>query len=1241
MTTKVDKSHTPTPVRSSSKPFFAKTGENNFFSTGKSGMVRNSETQKSNGNSRTFLTRAGQLVELPPNMTVKEAAVLESEANAAQMKLGKGPGPKPAKDVKQPATKGEKKVPLKTAVRGRTSEKSKRSVATDGMVAAALKAVGKSRVAAFLMAKGMPTLLKGMGMLQKLKSNEKTHDSAAEKLQQSEHAVVIPPSEDQSASNASQVNMMSAQPAPIVDENKAKQKLVDSLKENTPQKVEDVDNFKDDNKAQSIGADVMTVVQGDTRAVTSTFGDIQNTPPPAPPGASPDALPGEEIAPATAAMNLGQGAIAPLEQEHTDVSNYSKEADSKLKDEGVTQEQLDMVDTGDLAEANKEKKGMEMKAKTEPAAVQDFARRQSLTVDADLKQDEKQGRDALNAKRKSGLGATAQKQKGAKSALEKKRDEVAAKINLIYKTAQDKVKKKLADLETDSMKRFDDGNVQATAEFANTVKRDISTFKAARYSGFWGEAKRVKDWWCGIDELPEVKAIFDRNRTTFVDTVNKLVATISADNKRAIQECKDELTKAKTEIKNYVDKLGPDLKGIGQRTAQEMNAKLAELDQFVNQKEQELQKKLQDKQQSAIKAIDEKIEKMKEAMSGALSKLGKLLLEAAKKFFTWALEKFGYSLAEIEGIINKGAAVLKAIFTHPIDFVKNLVRAATTGFKNFGKNFLTHLKDALFNWLTGSLEGIKLPETWDLKGIASVALQMLGISYDNIRAHLVKIIPESVVANIEKSLPILITLVKDGPMAAWEQLKEMAGDLKDSFVDAAKEWVKSMIVTKAIETIASMLIPGAGIIRAVVGIYDAIVFFIQKAKDIAQMVGSFLGSIGEIAMGNVDAAAGALESGLATALSLVINFLAKFLHLNGITEKISKAIQKIRGKVDKMMDKVAKWIAEKAKALVGKVKEGAGKLFEWWKNKLSFKDDAGESHTLSFKGEKNSAVLMIASDPQLLESFIAEKAKTATSKDAKAAIKTIREILTQLKREMKKPDEKRDNALLTTLFNSIGGKLHLIMSADAWGSEHDPVLLNYPKPQLSAYDPIFIGPHTDNWLPQENLKKYYAGQPYSAPSAPEEILGTKITDAQWNKHKIVRKYVATAQDELPYTKTKLGVDKENQIQVGLKFKYETVDKGKTPGGKKINELLKPYGFRSGKDKLDGDHVIEIQLIGPKRGNEIGNMWPLNQTINRHGLSLSNQDVELPTKSGSTENKKKLSLAAEQKKELWVMVKSTK
>jgi hypothetical protein len=873
-----------------------------------------------------YRTGDGKLVELPDGVTAQDAAKLEAEAKAAEKKLGQGPPPKPVPDVKKLLPKPAKKEAPKPHARAGKAARAKDKAAAGAAMAAAaglLRAVGSSKVAQYLAQRGAPALRTGIVRLSALKQNEQTHDTAGDKLHQSENAVRIPDSEGHSKSNAAQVTTVDGRPAPVADEKKAKGTLQTTLADNVPRTIEDVDNFKRDQKAQHVGADVLKVVQGDSNAVTSTFEDVTHAPLPAPPEHKPQDLPPEEVAPATAQMNLGQGAIAPLQNEHTDVSNFTKEADGKLKEEGVTQEQLDMVDSGDLAAANQEKKGLDAKAKTEPLAVQRFAVQEAQAVDHQLRQEEKTDRDRMRAKRKEALLHTGQKQKGTQSALEKKRDEVAAKINGKYKTAQDKVKKKLADLETDSMKRFDDGNAAASKAFEDNVNRELDAYKDDRYSGWFGWARRAKDWLLGMDELPGVKAIFDRNRQIFVDTINRLTESITADQKRVIQECKDELANAKKDIKEYVDSLEPSLKDIGQKAAQEMTEKLNALDQLVDRKQEELQNKLKDKQAAAIKAIDEKIEKMKEAMSGALAKLGKLLLLAAKKFFKWALEKCGVALSTIESIIDKGIAVLKAIFTGPIQFVKNLVRAAITGFQNFKNNFLKHLKDAVFEWLTGSLQGLVLPETWNLRGVLSIVFQMLGITYANFRAHLVALIPEPAVKALETTFTLVKTLVTEGPMAAWEQLKEIAGELQDAFVEAIKDWIKWKVVEEAVKTILAMFIPGAGIIRAIIGIYDTIVFFIQRAKDIMQMIGNFLSSIAEIAAGNIAAAADALENGLARGLVLVIDFLARFLRLSGITKRIQAAIENVRGKVNGVMAKVAAWAVAQAKKL-GKLVVQAG-----------------------------------------------------------------------------------------------------------------------------------------------------------------------------------------------------------------------------------------------------------------------------------------------------------------------------
>ena len=863
-----------------------------------------------------YRTAGGDLIDLPSDMTAAQVIQLEADARAAITKVGKGPPPQPVPDVKKLDKKEDKKTKLKPFAKGKKpGAAGKGGGKPKAGGSPSLSKVGPGKVAQYLAAKAAPIMAKGFARMQQLRTSQQKHDEAADKRTQAEASVVIPASEGQSKSNSAQVTVVGDRPAPKVDADKGKQTLQATLRENMPRKIEDVDNFKRDMKGQHTGAEVLKTMQGDKSAVVSTFQDMGHTPPPAPREHEPVALPPTEIAPATGPMNLGKDGIAPLQKEHTDLSNYTNEGDKKLTEEGVTQEQLNMVDSGDLATANKEKKGMETAAKNEPIAVQKFAQEQEKNVEKDLKQEETKRRADMNAKRKAGLGATRNKQQGAKSELEKKREEVAKKINGIYTTAQDKVKKRLADLETQSMKRFDDGNDKATKVFENEVNRDIEAFKDDRYSGWFGWARKIRDWIKGIDDLPAIKAIFDRNREKFVATINKLVENISADNKRVVQECKDELQRARTEIKEYVDKLGPSLKDIGKKAADEMSSKLDELDKFVAKKEEDLQNKLKDKQTAAIKAIDEKIEKMKEAMAGALAKLGKLLLWAAKKFFTWALEKFGFSLSTIDSIINKGAAVLKAIFTKPIQFVKNLVRAAINGFKNFGKNFPKHLKDALFEWLTDSLKGVKLPQTWDLKGIVSVALQMIGISKAEVRSVMVEVMGEPTVAHLERTFTLAKTLITEGPMAAWEQLKGMVSDLSDAFVQAVKDYIQQKIIEQAIVTVLAIFVPGAGIIKAIITIYDTIVFFIKKAKTIFEMIGSFLGSIAEIAAGNVGAAADALEKGLARGLVLVISFLASLARLSGITKAIRDAIQKLRAKVRGVLLKIAKWVWEKGRRL--------------------------------------------------------------------------------------------------------------------------------------------------------------------------------------------------------------------------------------------------------------------------------------------------------------------------------------
>ena len=322
--------------------------------------------------------RDGRVIELPPDLTAAQAARLEAEGAAAQQHLGRRPAPGAAPDLRPRVTRagGARTVVHMPAVSApRIGPGRIAGARTAGL--AVQSNLGGGRVAEYLSARARPVLASGVAKLATLSRHEQTHANAGQKLHQAERAVVIPASEGHSNSNLGQVQAVAGRPAPAVDGSKASRELQESLARNIPRSIEDVDNFKRDRKAQHTGADVLKMVQADTTAVLQTFSDIEHTPPPAAPEHRPEGLLGAEAAPPTPVMNLGHGAIAPLLPEHTALNEYAQSADAKLREEGITQQQLDMVNSGDLAEANWERRrgSIRLRARSPPSCKASHARR--------------------------------------------------------------------------------------------------------------------------------------------------------------------------------------------------------------------------------------------------------------------------------------------------------------------------------------------------------------------------------------------------------------------------------------------------------------------------------------------------------------------------------------------------------------------------------------------------------------------------------------------------------------------------------------------------------------------------------------------------------------------------------------------------------------------------------------------------------------------------------------------------
>ena len=760
----------------------------------------------------------------------------------------------------------------------------------------------------------------------RLASNEKTHDTADSKLEQSKKAVVPPTEEGQSKSNNEQVKGLDQVQKPEPDKATAQQKLNEAIQNSVPNSIEALNEFKSKGKAKVVGSEVLSTVNKDVAKVKSTYDSIEQKQAPQP-SDTPQNLPPKEQAPSTAPLNLGKGAVPPLPQEHTNFEQYEQQSDELLRKEEITQEQLDMVDSGDLAEAKNSKQELRTKVNEEPAKIQQFAGEQTQQVEEDLKQEEQREKQKMKGKRQRDLDATKDKQTKTKSDLEKKREAVTNHINGIYDKAKESVTQKLEALEKEGLQRFDEGQKRFSREFEDNVNRRVKAWKRRRYSGILGGLKWAKDKLFGIDDFPEIKNIFETEKQTYIRKIDQLIIEITQYNNEVINGCKEELAKAKQEMQEYVDSLGPELQQIGQQSLTEMTSRLNELDKFIDKKKEELQQKLCDKREEAIKAIDKKIEAMKSEMSGLVGKLANLLIGAAIKFFKWALEKAGMASGQLMNILNKGKAVIKAIVTKPVKFIMNLVKAVKNGISGFVTRIKKYLLEGLVNWLSGSLgnSGIQMPKEFSLKGILSMVLQVAGLTWNVIRTRIVKKVGEKVVSTLEKSFDIVKKLVTEGPMALWETIKQYATEIKTAAMEGIRNLVIVEVVKQGVIKLASFLNPAGALVQAIIAIYNTVMFFVENWDRIVEFVKTVFSSIGDIAMGNLSAAAQAVERAMGMTIPIILNFLLRILGLGNIGAKIRKVLRSIQKPIKKVMDKIVGFIIKKAKKLFGKIKGKADK----------------------------------------------------------------------------------------------------------------------------------------------------------------------------------------------------------------------------------------------------------------------------------------------------------------------------
>ncbi|NIF06633.1 hypothetical protein F3J23_14380 [Chryseobacterium sp. Tr-659] len=761
---------------------------------------------------------------------------------------------------------------------------------------------------------------------------QKRHEPAQKSSSDAQAAAPSPANERQSMAQASQVNTMAEKEPGLFKKEDFKALLsakIHSIK--LPENEEQADEFEKHNNIQEVNQKAVGDVKKEKNAASNDIASATAAQPDtsAQPVRAVAKMPTQNVGNAPGTPNVAKAMpvkrnVASVEQP---IKEQTASIDSEMKANGVTDTMLATSNEPTFMDALAQKN----KAKTQSAAAaQEFRTNENKELTKTRNEAQTQAAhqiSGMHGARKGGLGNVHGEQKQTSGKDSQKRKEIADHINGIYLTSKTDVDGILNNLDKSVAEKFDNGSKEAKKAFEAHVDKEMKAYKKKRYGDAYakyGALVAAGKWlWDKATGLPEeVNKFFDSGKELYIKVMDKFIDQIAGHVTTQLNAAKARIAKGKKEVQTYVNSLSPSLRKIGKDAIAEIQSKFNALEESVNSKKDALIDVLAKKYADNITSIDNRIADLKTQNSGWVNQALDVLKNSV---FAIIIEIKNTLTNLLSGVIS----AIQAIIMDPIGFFKNLIAGVSQGFTNFGTNIWTHLKTGFFGWLTGAMKGISLtmPEdVFSLKGVFSITTQVLGLTWDGIRAIGARVIGEPVMKVLEtaseKGFEIVQVVRKDGAAGLWDYLKDQFADLKATVMDAIMDIIQTQVIQAGIKWVMGLLTPVGAFIKAAMAIIDVVKFFIQRAAQIMELVKAFTDSIKAIASGNVGAVAKSIENALGRAVPVMIGFLASLLGIGGLADKVVGVIRKIRQRIENAIVKFWNFVKGKAKGLLVKIGVG-------------------------------------------------------------------------------------------------------------------------------------------------------------------------------------------------------------------------------------------------------------------------------------------------------------------------------
>lgn len=569
------------------------------------------------------------------------------------------------------------------------------------------------------------------------------------------------------------------------------------------------------------------------------------------------------------------------------------------------------------------------------------------------------------------------------------------------KSAKDAINEKSVKVNDDANKELKKG--EAEAETIKTKGEEDAGKKKEELE----REKKKKSWWDrAVDTIKSaVKAITKAIDTIFTAMRNAVkkaieaaknlaVGLINAARKWIIEKLNTFRNWAKAQVNKYLKEHFPKLAA---KINKAIDVVVDTAVKVVNAVADGLIAGIEALAKVLTAVLDKILSVFQTALKAAVQMAGAVLTgdfaEALKIAIQAACDIAGINSKPIFDFFERAGNQLMKILKKPAVFFGNLINAVSGGIKNFVKNIKKHLINGLLGWLTGALSEteITLPETFDAKGIFSLVIQILGLTYENIKARIIRRVPaaEKVFSVVEAGFEILKEIAVNGPIALWHKMVESLANLKEMVLSGIRNFVITTVVKEGITWLLGLLNPAAAIVKVLKLLFDFVMFLVERFDQIKDFVISVYTSMTAIAAGTLGPAIKAVEDALGRILPVAISLLASLAGLGGIGKTVKNIISKVSKPVNKVIDKIVDKVVTFAQKLLGKKK---GKKKEKKPKSLKIDKELGENlkfsagkenHRLWIKKTGGQPEVMVASTPTSIPGKLAEWKKKVSSLEKK------------------------------------------------------------------------------------------------------------------------------------------------------------------------------------------------------------------------------------------------------------------